>query len=127
MTEPLRDRLQAHLTAAMKERDQVATAALRSALSAIANAEALEVRHALTSTGGPIAGALDGVGAAEAPRRELSDGDVAAAISAEIADRRVSAEEYEHLGQPVDAQRLRAEAEILSAYASAEDAASGAT
>ena len=127
MTHTLRDRLQVDLTSAMKSRDRLAMGALRSALGAIANAEALDVQHAPTSTGGPIAGALSGVGVAEAPRRELSDDDVAAIVETEIAERRASADEYEHLGQAEDAGRLRAEADVLNSFLSVDDAAPEST
>jgi hypothetical protein len=40
---PLRDRLQSSLKSAMRERDATATSVLRTTLSAIANAEAVEV------------------------------------------------------------------------------------
>jgi uncharacterized protein YqeY len=112
---------------AMKSRDRGAIAALRSALGAIANAEAIVVEHAPTSTGGAIAGAVSGAGAGEALRRELSEDDVAAVVAAEIAERRSSADEYEQLGQPEDAGRLRAEADELSAYLSVDDAPPEAT
>jgi hypothetical protein len=111
----------------MKARDRVAIAGLRSALSAIANAEAVEVEHVPTSTGGVIAGALSGAGAGEASRRELSEDAVAAVVAAEIAERRSSADEYEQLGQAEDAGRLRAEADVLSAYLSVDDAPPEAT
>jgi len=112
----MRARLQEGLTAAMKARDRIAVGALRSVLSALANAEAVNVEHAPTSTGGAIAGAISGVGAAEAPRRELSDEAVAAVVAAEIAERGAAADEYDRLGQVDEAGRLRAEAEVLSAY-----------
>jgi len=111
-----RTRLQGDLKTAMKARDHVAISALRSTLAAIANGEALDVQHAPTSGGGPIAGAVSGVGAGEAPRRELSSDDVAALIVTEIAERRTAADEYDRLGQAAEAGRLRAEAEVLSAY-----------
>jgi uncharacterized protein YqeY len=112
----LRSRLQQGLKVAMKSQDRVAIAGLRSALSAIANAEAVDVEHAPTSTGSAIAGAISGVGAGEALRRELSPEEVAAVVAAEIAERRSSADEYERLGQAEDAGRLRVEADVLRAY-----------
>ena len=118
MNVELRTRLQGDLKAAMKSRDRVVIAALRSTLSAIANAEAVEVHHAPTSSGGVIAGAVDGVGATEAARRELSDDDVAAVVAAEVSERRLSADEYARLGQSNHAERLRAEADVLSTYLS---------
>lgn len=118
MTSSVRARLQEGLTAAMKARDRVAVGALRSVLSSVANAEAVDVEHAPTSTGGAIAGAVSGVGAAEAPRRELSDEDVAAVVAAEIAERGSAADEYERLGQVAEAERLRAELKVLGAFVS---------
>ena len=122
MNANVRAQLQEGLTAAMKTRDRVAIGALRSALAAIANAEAIEVPPAPTSVEGPIAGAVSGVGAAEAPRRELSDEDVAAVVAAEIAERGSAADEYDRLGQVAEAERLRAEARVLAAFLSVDDA-----
>jgi hypothetical protein len=57
----------------MRERDDTATSALRSALSAIDNAEAVDAPPQPTLASGPIAGAVVGVGAAEVPRRVVSE------------------------------------------------------
>ncbi len=82
----LRDRLQACLTTAMKARDTRAVAAYRSALAAIANAEALPVDQA------PGAGAIElsavGVGVNDAPRRALTAADMRVIVESEIAERR---------------------------------------
>ena len=111
----------------MKERDRVAIGALRSALGALSNSEAVDAQHESTSSGGPIAGAVSGLGAGEAPRRELSDGDEMAVLAAEIAERRGAADEYERLGQSADAARLRAEVVVLSGFYSVDDASPEAT
>ncbi len=80
---PLQDRLRAALTAAMKARDETATAALRSALSAIGNAEAVD--GAVGQPGdSPIAGAVSGLGAGDVPRQLLTEHDVAAVVLAEV-------------------------------------------
>ena len=80
----LRDRMAAALTAAMKARDRVAVAALRSALARVANAEAVHIDTV------PRAGALHdaavGAGAADAPRRELTEADVREVVEAEVAE-----------------------------------------
>jgi uncharacterized protein len=130
------------LTTAMKARDQRAVAALRSALAAIDNAEAVDtaktsaadgaavniIRAAEGSAaegpaaegdpagGGEIAGAAVGVGAAEVERRALTPAEVETIVRGEVAERRAAAHAYERAGQSGRAQRLRAEAEVLSAY-----------
>lgn len=112
---PLHTRLREALPAALKARDQLAVAALRSALAAIDNAQAVAAPPAPRS-GGVIAGAVAGLGAGEAPRRDLSPGDIAAIVRAEVADRRAAAAEYERAGQPDAAARLTAEADVLAAH-----------
>jgi hypothetical protein len=97
----------------MKARDQQTVAALRSALAAIDNAEAVEV----TSTpppaqpgppperegagtpesatpvagAGSVAGAVIGVGAGEVERRSLTVGEMEAIVQREVAERRTAA------------------------------------
>ena len=100
-----RQRLRDALTEALVERDAPALAAIRSALAAIANAEAVE--HS-----GPAKPKL-GVGAGEAARRELSTEEVLEILRAEIGERTSAAAEYEKLGRREAAIRLRAEAAIL--------------
>lgn len=112
---PLHARLRRALPPALKARDRAAAAALRSALAAIDNAQAVEVSPAPRS-GGVIAGALTGLGAGDAPRRELSEDDVAAIVRAEVADRRAAAADYERAGRLDAAARLTAEADALTAH-----------
>lgn len=97
------------LTAALKARDTSTVSALRSALSAIANAEAVAEGPARPAgTGGPhFAGAVAGLGAGEAPRRRLTEADVTAIVRAEAAEREAAASEYERGGHPGEAARLR--------------------
>ena len=113
--EPLRQRLRAAVPHAMKSGDRVALAALRGALAALDNAEAVDPPAA-----SPAAGAIErspiGVGAAELPRRALSPDDVDRLVRAEIAEREAAAREYDRCGRPDRAQRLRAEAAVLSAH-----------
>jgi uncharacterized protein len=101
------------LTAALKARDAVAVSALRSALAAIENAGAVDGPQAPPSGSGPIAGAVEGLGASEVERRPV---DVRAVVAAEIDQRRTAAREYAELGRPDHADRLRAEADVLAAH-----------
>ena len=116
METSLQARMRAALGEALDSRDRVAVAALRSALSAIANAEA--VRPARPGRTRPssehIAGAVAGLGAGEAARRELSDADITAIVAAEITERLTAANDYDRLDRPDRSARLRREATFLS-------------
>jgi uncharacterized protein len=115
--EDLRGRLRAALPAAMKARDTATVAALRSALAAIDNAEAVESTQGPTAAAHPeLAGTVAGVGAAEARRRSLPEDEVERIVRAEVADRRAAATAYERAGRPERAERLRAEADALGAH-----------
>jgi uncharacterized protein len=117
----VRSRLQAALRTAMKERNTVTASALRSALSAIANAEAVSLPAA--SSGPParpaaqssphFAGAAAGLGAAEVSRRVVTEGEAAAIAAAEAADRRAAARDYQAAGHADRAGRLRREAQAI--------------
>jgi uncharacterized protein YqeY len=119
--EEFQRRLREALRAAMKAKDTVAVSALRSALAAIGNAEAVSVAApadgAAPSGSRHVAGAAAGLGAAEAPRRELASADVAAIIAAEVAERRDAARQYDSTGHGDQAARLRREAEVIEACA----------
>src|SRR4051794_38299264 len=115
MTEtPLRQRLRDALPAAMRTRDRAAVVALRGALAAIENAEAIAIgdgaHRSLAIEQTPI-----GVGAAEAPRRVLTDEEVAEIVRMEIAERESTATYYEQAGHSDRAEQLRAEARALTA------------
>jgi len=113
----LRHALRRDLAMAMKAREPDAVAALRAAIAAIDNAEAVpapEARQAATSS--HIAGARAGLGAAEAARRDLSDSDQRAVLREQITGYTTEADRYEALGQPDAAARLRTQARLLSAY-----------
>jgi uncharacterized protein YqeY len=114
----MRTSLRRDLTAALKTRDRVAITALRSALAAIENAEALSIEHTSDRAAehGHIAGAATGVGAAEAERRHLTEVDLHAIVEQEVHERSVAAEEYEQIGRHHLAEQLRSEAEVLSQY-----------
>jgi uncharacterized protein YqeY len=102
----LRDRLRAALRVALRERDPIATAAIRSAVSAIDNAEAVDQPHAPH--------ARLGVGVGDVARRELSANEIVEILQAEIVERDSAAAEYERTGRAERATRLRAEAAALS-------------
>jgi uncharacterized protein YqeY len=101
----------------MKAREPDAVAALRTAIAAIDNAEAVPAPEARqTATSSHIAGARPGLGAAEAARLDLSDREQQAILREQITGYTTEAERYETLGQPDAANRLRTRASVLSAY-----------
>jgi uncharacterized protein len=107
-------RLREALTEAMKARDPIARAAIRSALGAIDNARSVRAdRRAGPQGSGPIAGSVEGLGAGEASRRELDEGQITEIVRAEVTSREAAAAEYERLGRLDEAARLRAECGVL--------------
>ncbi|WP_328403966.1 hypothetical protein [Nocardia sp. NBC_00403] len=96
----------------MKVRDRNAIAALRSALGAIDNAEAIDT---VDVRAGAIENSAVGLGAAEARRRDLTEADIEQIVRLEIADRRTAPDEYDSLGRPDRGDPLRAEAATLDA------------
>lgn len=111
----LRRRLGESLKVALRERDTIAVAAIRSAMSAVDNAEAVDRSHAPPPTG-VIGDVRLGVGAGEVARRELSEDDVLEIVRAEVGERRIAAAEYERLGRAEQAGRLKAEAAALVSF-----------
>jgi uncharacterized protein YqeY len=111
----VRERLQLALRGALRARDTTAVSALRSALAAIGNAEAVPPGpEPAAGMGSPhVAGAAAGVGAAEADRRRLSDGEAEQIVRAEAAERQAVARDYEQAGHADRADRLRREAGVL--------------
>jgi uncharacterized protein len=109
----LEQRLRAELRTAMRDRDAVAVSALRSTLGALANATAVPGVPLSGGADQHVAGSVVGVGAAEAPRRELTDADAVAIVRAEIAERHAAAAQY---GASAAADRLRAEAAVLTRF-----------
>ncbi|MFI8850292.1 GatB/YqeY domain-containing protein [Streptomyces sp. NPDC053499] len=89
----LKSRLQDDLTAAIKERDELRSATLRMALAAITKEE--------------VAGAS---------ARELSDDEVQKVITREAKKRREAAEAFASGGRAEQAERERAEGEVLADY-----------
>ena len=116
--DPIRITLRAGLTPAMRARDTVAMAAIRSALAAIDNAEAVPGEAWSASAGdGPIASARLGLGAGDVQRRELTEQEVVTILEGEISGRLRAATEVERAGRPAHGERLRAEAAVLRSFA----------
>jgi uncharacterized protein YqeY len=89
----LKEQLQADLTEAMRERDDVKVATLRMALAAVTKAE--------------VAGK---------EQVTLSDSEVMAVLRSEMKKRHEAADMYETGGRPDRAERERAEAAVLATY-----------
>ncbi|WP_190130344.1 hypothetical protein [Streptomyces mashuensis] len=96
----------------MRARDKAAVSALRSALAALDNAEAVPVGEA-GLRGVALEHAPVGAGATEAVRRELSEEEVAVVVRAEAEERLVAAEQLAAPAHAERAARLRAEADVL--------------
>ncbi len=111
LTVPLTDRLRAGLRDAMRARDQVAVRTLRTALGAIANAEAPPLGDIPAPRGEPVVGQL-----VEHPRLVLSDDDVAEVLRAEIADRRDTIAQYRRAGRDTPAAELETQIVVLERY-----------
>jgi len=105
--------LRAALRDAQRARATESIAVFRETLAAIDNAEAVDGGG--TRVGGlAIEATPVGVGAADLPRRELTEDDVRAIVRAEIEDRLRAADGYAEVGREDRAETLRAEAGVLS-------------
>lgn len=117
--EALRATLRRDLTAAMKARQPDEVAALRTAIAAIDNAEAVTGPTAApAATSAHIAGAREGLGAAEAARRQLTADELRELLRAQLAEYTREADRYVAHGQAASAERLRHQASLLSRYLS---------
>jgi uncharacterized protein len=115
--EALRAALRRGLTAALKARQPDAVAALRTAIAAIDNAEAVAAPDtSAPATSARIAGAHSGVGSAEAPRRRLDSGRVRSILRDQITEHTREADRYDALGRTDVARRLRDQARLLAQY-----------
>jgi uncharacterized protein YqeY len=94
---PLKDRLRADLTAAMKDRDEVRTRTLRMALTSVSNEE--------------VAGKA---------ARELSDDEVIKILAREAKRRREAATAFQDAGRDEQAAAERAEDAVLADYLPAQ-------
>ena len=97
MADSLKTSMQQDLTTAMKQRDELTTATLRMALTAVTNEE---------------------VSGKQA--RELSDDEVLGVLRRELKKRREAADAYDQAGRTESAERERAEAEVLQRYLPAQ-------
>jgi uncharacterized protein YqeY len=112
----IRTRLRLALGVALKARDVGAVSALRSAMGAISNAEAVAPAARPAGTGSThFAGTVAGLGAGEVPRRLLTEADAAAIVRQEAAEREAAASQYERGGRAAEAARLREGARALMA------------
>ena len=118
----VRERLQLALREALRTRDMIAASALRSALAAIDNAQAVPPWPAAAGASSPhVAGTAAGLGAGEAERRSLSEAEAERIVRAEVAERHAAAHDYQRMGHAGQAGRLRHEAGVLmSAMATGE-------
>jgi uncharacterized protein len=105
--------LRGALLAARKDRDVTRVSALRSALSAIDNAETPDDARVEAPSSGTIANAVVGVGAAEVARRELSDAQIRSLLQGEVDERLTTASAIDTTHSD-RAAALRAEAAVLS-------------
>jgi uncharacterized protein YqeY len=102
------------LLAARKNRDSTRVSVLRSALSAIDDAETPDDARVDAPSSGTIAGGVVGLGAAEVARRDLSDVQIRELVHAEIDERLTAARDFTAAGHTERAATLRAEAAVLS-------------
>jgi uncharacterized protein len=109
-----RARLRTALFTARKDRETARVSALRSALSAIDNAETPDGVQLAAPSSGKIAGGVVGVGAAEVERRQLSDTQIRELLRAEIEERLSAAEEFNAGGHAERAATLLTEAAELN-------------
>jgi len=116
-TDGIRARLRGALPTAMKARERDAVTAIRSALAAIDDAEAVDADAAglRTVDSEHLAGTAGGLGAGEVARASLDEEGTRAVVAREIAERRAAAADYDRLTRPDDAARLRTEADALAA------------
>ncbi len=101
MPSPLRVALRDRLTVAMRARDRQTVEAMRSALAALENAEAVAVdtHGTVVATSEHVAGAAVGLGVGESPRRPLSRDDERAVVEREVAELRSASAALAHVGQ----------------------------
>jgi uncharacterized protein YqeY len=100
----------------MKAQDRSAVSAIRSALGAIDNAEAVDVSRPPQLGAGPIAYAVPGVGGGDVARRQLSEPEIIEIVRAEVVERIVAARAYDQIGRDAEATQLRAEAATLEKF-----------
>jgi hypothetical protein len=113
----IRDSLERELAAAMRRRDSSVVAVLRSAISAIANAQAVptQVEEGTAEAGSVhFAGAAHGIGAAEAARLTLTEEQQRAIITGEVTELSAHVHRLESLGRPEESAATRRALRILT-------------
>jgi hypothetical protein len=116
MSSTLRSHLRARLTEAMRERDRELTSALRGIVGALENAEAVPTTTGpVVATSAHVAGATDGIGGSEAPRRELGETEQREIVVREVDELRAAASSYDEVGAADRADALRRAAAAVSA------------
>jgi uncharacterized protein len=115
-SDDLRTPLRRQLSAAVPEHHRPAVSALRSALAALDNAEAVRPGEDFQpEVSQHIAGGVAGVGAAEVERRVLDVESQRALVRAEIESSLTAAMTYQQHGQRTRAAELRMGADVLAA------------
>ena len=115
-SDDLRTRLRRRLSSALRDQDRPAVSALRSALAALDNAEAVQPAEGFRPEASEyIAGGVAGLGAAEVERRVLDAESQRAIVKAEIEARLTAAATYEQHGQNSRAAELHLGVEVLLA------------
>lgn len=102
------EQLKADLLMARKARDGVRVETLRTMISALDNATAVEVDTSFVP--------VDGGHQPDVPRRELSEQDCLAILRTEANGRQSALAQYEQLGRVNEAARLRIEVAIMREY-----------
>lgn len=118
----LRLRMRRALPEAMRARDKAAVSALRTALAALDNAEAVSVEE-IEPHGPALEQSPMGAGATDVARRELSEHRVVEMVRAEAAERLLAAAQLTAPAHAHRAARLRAEAEVLLRFLDGPDTA----
>ena len=107
MSTALAARLQAALIPAMKAKDRARVSVLRSALAALANAEAVDASASEATVG---------LGSTEIRRREVSEAEAELIVRALARELRDAADEMALLHQPDEAATLRLQIEALAEF-----------
>ena len=110
MVSALRQRLQADLRAAMDRRDGLRLSVLRTTLSALSNAEAVDPRNCPP-------------GVTEVPRRVLDDEEIRSIVERERDELRVTSHRMQRVGAHDRARDLMAQADVLDTHLSGGAAA----
>jgi uncharacterized protein len=115
-SDDLRTHLRRRLSSALRDQDRPAVSALRTALAALDNAEAVQPAEGFRAEASEhFAGGVTGLGAAEVERRMLDADSQRAIVKAEIEARLSSARTYEQHGQNARGAELRVGAAVLLA------------